>query len=1034
MKTQEAFKILGIEPVKDEALVRDAYHRQLAGTNPEDDQQGFMRLRQAYEQALAYCKENKEEEEKEEKDDSPSGRWVLQAAALYGRLSLRCDVEEWKKLFDEEVFLSLEENEECRRKLLIFLMDHFQFPQEIWELFDKKLDICGDTARLKEEFPAEFVKFLVQRCMEKEAFDYTLFRGEDDGDYDQFFRCYRESMNALNGQDYEKAEQGIEKGDATGIYHPYMEIIRSLLLKNTGREEDARALLEELEGEYPQNPVVLQNVADFYWDEGQKEKAASYYQRLKALDDGNHVANYKLSFYYHERGEYDAARSCIRKVPHFHYDKGLVGLLKDIHTRLMPELCRKWEQDGELTAALELAECYYHEDRYFAASKVFEAVKDQVPEERQAEFWELLSKAYLGQAQYGKALEAISKWESLIGSGDKEGKTGAYRLKISAYHNMGRAFPEYFKDAVDTYGEIKSSVGQDPNFLVGIAQIYQEMGEYQKCIDLSGILLERFQVTYAYVLMLKAYVKLWDASGVIGSGKQCIAYFPEYAYPYEEMARVYYDTGHKEELEELLRLAEKNKVESIYLDRCVYHGEEVPEDYPINKNLSDFDVHFYSKVSETGRRRFYEKGYPVITQYLRMYPCNFLLNRRGLFSMAAKETEAAMKDFQKILERDPADAFAHNNIGCLYKYAGEYEKALSCFNRAVYYGSKEPNAAHYGNLANTYELMGEYGLAAEAYRHIYDECNKDEEVVMDLSADYARSGQVELAEKVIEGFACNRHEKEFMRYRLYLYAGDQEKAYQCVEYMGRFGGNNTLPPFLHFKFFHLLAWDAMLKGEKKEAIAAIDRSEKFFGSFVGRKKEKMEILLNRIFFLTIGEGKIPVSDLGIQAAEKPAAAGRISSLWEKMTNKRKKEEKVQDAEWGGAAKEMKLALQNLDKFVKLFGGYKPAEGKEADLIATEDFFYRERYVRFIEFTLALYGKGNEAGEQRLHAMEESPRCRLCKHSCCMRLIIARALLLEQQERKQEAAQLYQELLKEQPYNLYAKVKLMCRVKGDCSRK
>lgn len=70
----------------------------------------------------------------------------------------------------------------------------------------------------------------------------------------------------------------------------------------------------------------------------------------------------------------------------------------------------------------------------------------------------------------------------------------------------------------------------------------------------------------------------------------------------------------------------------------------------------------------------------------------------------------------------------------------------------------------------------------------------------------------------------------------------------------------------------------------------------------------------------------------------------------------------------------------------------------------------------------------------LHAMEESPRCRLCKHSCCMRLIIARALLLEQQERKQEAAQLYQELLKEQPYNLYAKVKLMCRVKGDCSRK
>ena len=41
----------------------------------------------------------------------------------------------------------------------------------------------------------------------------------------------------------------------------------------------------------------------------------------------------------------------------------------------------------------------------------------------------------------------------------------------------------------------------------------------------------------------------------------------------------------------------------------------------------------------------------------------------------------------------------------------------------------------------------------------------------------------------------------------------------------------------------------------------------------------------------------------------------------------------------------------------------------------------------------------------------------------MRLVIARALLLEQQDQRQEAEKLYRELLKDQPYNLYAKTKL-----------
>lgn len=1022
MKTEEAFEVLGIAPEKDETLIRNAYRSLLVVTNPEDDQEGFMRLREAYERALAFCKENTEEKE-EEQDDSPSGLWAAKAASLYGRLSLRCDVEEWKKLFDEEIFLSLEENEECRKKLLIFLMNHFQFPKEIWQLFDKKLDICGDTARLKEEFPADFVKYLVQRCMEQDAFDYTLFEGEDEADYDQFLKSYRDGLNALNEQDYEKAEKCIEEGEATGIYHPYMEIVRTLAERNTGRGEEAGKRLEALIEKYPQNMVVLNHLADYYWEKEKHEESAGCYLKIKEQDDENATANFRLSFYYYEKEAYEAARNCIMLIPHFHYDQELMELLKKIHTHLMPEFQRKWEEDGDFSAAMEMARCYYHEERYFAALKLLKTIEKQIPAEKQTEYLELLAKVCLGEAESEDAVGVISLWEPLIDDADQDKQSLAVKLKISAYHNMGRAYPKYFKEAAQEYENRKSLLEQDPNFLIEIAQVYLEMGEYQKCLDMANVLLERYQVTYAYVLMLKAYAKLWDAGGVISSGKQCIACFPDYAYPYEEMAKVYYDTKHKEELEEVLKQAAENKVESIYLDRSIYHGEEVPENYPINDKLSDFDVHFYSKVAETGKLRFYQNGYPLITEYLRMYPCNFILNKRGLFSMAAKESEAAMKDFRKILERDPADAFACNNIGCLYKYAGEYEKALPYFKRAIYYmyreGKEEPTAVHYGNLSHTYELLGDYKLAAEIYRCIYDEFNKSEGTVRDLSADYARSGQIGLAEKVIRDFRCEKEQKEFLYYRAYLYAGMPDQAHESMKKLKLYSnavGNIS-------KCHHMAAWDFLLKGKKKDAVQSIERALYNFGDSFGRKKEKLDTVLNRVFFLTFQEEKIVVKELHFEEPEKSGNGNAFTSFLGKVFGGNRKGDAKKSAEGNGESKRMEGAIRDLNAVVKQFSGNCPKNEEAGGLIANEEFFYKERYVMFTEFILALYGKGNEAAQEALKAMEQSPRCRLCNQGSCMRLAIAKALLLEQQGKKQEAEQVYRRLSEEQPYNLYAKAKL-----------
>ena len=46
------WKVLGVEATKDKDIIKKAYRTKLTAVNPEDDPQGFMQLRQAYEEAV----------------------------------------------------------------------------------------------------------------------------------------------------------------------------------------------------------------------------------------------------------------------------------------------------------------------------------------------------------------------------------------------------------------------------------------------------------------------------------------------------------------------------------------------------------------------------------------------------------------------------------------------------------------------------------------------------------------------------------------------------------------------------------------------------------------------------------------------------------------------------------------------------------------------------------------------------------------------------------------------------------------------
>ncbi len=69
--------------------------------------------------------------------------------------------------------------------------------------------------------------------------------------------------------------------------------------------------------------------------------------------------------------------------------------------------------------------------------------------------------------------------------------------------------------------------------------------------------------------------------------------------------------------------------------------------------------------------------------------------------------------YQTILRKNPNADLAHNNLGILYARAGELERAIPHFRRAL---EIRPNSAHaHNNLANALRLTGEYREAASNY-------------------------------------------------------------------------------------------------------------------------------------------------------------------------------------------------------------------------------------------------------------------------------------------------------------------------------
>ncbi len=930
MKHTESFIILGIEITKDERAIKNAYRQKLAVTNPEDNPEGFKRLRSAYEAACKYAKEPEEEEQEEKpRDMTPSGLWLEKVVEIYGNIRSRQDLACWKALFEEDVFFSIEEEENCRLKLLGFLTEHFKLPTAVWKLLNQKLAIVSDAKALREKFPLNFVHYIVGRCERGEDLEFSQFEGPVEADYDLFLEYYDRCWQALQEKNLEEAENCIRSADALGIRHPVMEISRANVLLRRGLEESRRAMegqpagearsaekasstvgtqsaekasstvgtqseekassaeeaqsadkgqqpsagrrfIEEsigvLEAEwekYPKDAMLCYNFAELLWtaggaeqeDNGCRKRAAGLYEELKEGNDTHYMANMRLTEWYYTQKQYRKAKKCAEKVLASGSDDAFLELLTRINEEIEKELEADCRVNQSWEPRLELCWCYLQDGKVARGIQLAGMLEKRLPPEKEAEHRGLLSKLYVEQGEYEEAIAMTRQWEVSLEkkmknrheNDEKEEERDRDRLRqarlirMQCYHNLGFREKDNFTLAVKEGEGILAGNVKDVGILLEMAQIYLEMEEYELCQETAQRLIDEYQIFAAYASSMEAYRRQLNAGGVVRTAGICLRYFPNFVKAYEYLAKVYLDLERREDLEKVLADAEKNGVKSPILEAYAFQKDNKAMDIStLNVRLKNFRDVFFKQV-ERGDKTFYEKGLPVLTEYLYHYPDDFMLVERAIFHRAAHHLAEAEADFEKALYLNPVNPYALNGLSFVYKYQGDYEKALFFIKKAILYMDEEMSPVIYADMGNLYALLGICDEAVEAYRK-YEELARESKSSWfgdNLAEFYLRMGRVEEAEAIYGKYYKKNHWGRYEKLsELYNAAGDRDRARRTIRQWGRelhTGAvkrvlKGILAPTLQRKpevvsypdYYCSKAWTELLFGRKVAALAAFD--------------------------------------------------------------------------------------------------------------------------------------------------------------------------------------------------------------------
>ncbi len=597
----DIWKVLGIEPTKDEKQIKVAYRTKLTITHPEDHPEAFKELRVAYEEAIksihsqvmspAFIK-------------SPIDLWMTNIEENYAIFSKRINLTCWKKLLEEEICTAFDTSDLARNRLLEFLSEHYYLPQSVWQAIDRTFLLQENEEELCNLFPPDFIKYVMRQINNESHIKWELFKGEDHLVYDSYIIKYFKLMETINEKNNEEYKQLLFELEDSGIDYIYTDVQKLRYALWQEDKEEAARLAELIIATGVKDSYIIYFLGEADWA---NENYVAAFEKWKATieETPNH--------YYARIGlmKYDilnkackeAKEKIYKLVDEFGSSLELEKYLKDINEKYTPQIEEQLKDDpGNEDNIIELGWCYLQQGEYEKCNALLE---QYTPSDKYvADYYNLSGKNALASKDFDKALPKLVKWlETTLnleddGSEEVAGKKKripyAYYNIAMCYCNLGKDEDknkdnyekalEYVNRAIETIKE-RGKIRDYHSYKERKAYILLKLGKLEACVEqCDQIIAEDAHFYPAYLIRQEAFMELKDGKGVIEDYYHATNLFAGYIKPYLLAIKIFIIFKDYEEAKTVIERAESNELTSdlmqfykLQIERRLEGGKDNPE-------------------------------------------------------------------------------------------------------------------------------------------------------------------------------------------------------------------------------------------------------------------------------------------------------------------------------------------------------------------------------------------------------------------------------------------------------------------------
>lgn len=690
MNLQEIWPVLNIEETKDESTIKVAYRKKLATTNPEDNPQEFMVLRQAYEEALRYAKtmdsmENSEDDEFTSNSDTDLDRWMKQVDLIYQDMSQRRDVSVWDTILSHEVCTSIDQSIQAREYLLRYFMNHTYLPTDVWRRIDKEFHIREDKEQLYEIYPKNYIDYLVYSIEVDGFFDYSLFQPVEGEDMDKFLETYYQIKDSLDRSSTEGCSEGFEILKTYQSYHPYVdgEKVRYYLAINN--IEDGALLLVDLYRQYPEDSYIQIISAHVKFHQKVYDEALEKYQLILKDLPKHYQVRVSIMECYERLGMHQEAKDMgMALIEEFPQDDSVSQKLFDYNEILIHQYEQKLKDTVDYPLMIELAWCYYQNHKYEEAVSYIKKIPREYQEHY--DYVNLVGRAYYNLKDYHVAIDKINYWITTIEMTKRDGSKECiqrYNRLGYAYFLKGLSYLE-LKEYDNAIAQLNKAISVEKNlyyklmFLERLTFTYHQMKNYSMVVEVANSILTMSSTYYpALLYRQEAYYEMGNDYEVIQDYHLATEIVPHGLRPYLFAMKVFLRHNQLDDAENVASRAREYQLSSNEFQLLEIRILRRMANSPLQiKHVEEQCIALKEKLTDPDNdiQEIHSVDYERVLLYA----------DHGLY-------ETAMNVIDEIIKKDPHAYYYQYIKGLLYKDNGQVAQMIHLYKKLLSLNHKNEN-------------------------------------------------------------------------------------------------------------------------------------------------------------------------------------------------------------------------------------------------------------------------------------------------------------------------------------------------------